>query len=77
MICGAKTRAGTPCKKSPLDGKVRCRLHGGLSLSGKDHWNYQHGKCTKEYRRKLALGKAEIRYLEGLALRLGMFDELM
>lgn len=30
-ICGAKTRAGKPCKKSPVAGKKRCRLHGGLS----------------------------------------------
>ncbi|WP_311768792.1 HGGxSTG domain-containing protein [Burkholderia sp. Bp9099] len=29
--CGAETRAGTPCKRSPLAGKRRCRLHGGLS----------------------------------------------
>lgn len=30
-ICGAKTRAGKPCKKTPVEGKQRCRLHGGLS----------------------------------------------
>jgi len=29
--CGAKTRAGKPCKKTPVEGKKRCRLHGGLS----------------------------------------------
>jgi hypothetical protein len=29
--CGAETRAGTPCKRSPLTGKRRCRLHGGAS----------------------------------------------
>ena len=29
--CGAKTRAGTPCNRSPLAGKRRCRLHGGAS----------------------------------------------
>ncbi|WP_232341280.1 HGGxSTG domain-containing protein [Burkholderia pseudomallei] len=29
--CGAKTRAGTPCKRSPLAGKRRCKLHGGTS----------------------------------------------
>ena len=29
--CGAKTRAGKPCKKTPVEGKRRCRLHGGLS----------------------------------------------
>lgn len=29
--CGAATRAGTPCKRSPLAGKRRCKLHGGAS----------------------------------------------
>ena len=28
--CGARTRAGTPCR-SPAMGNGRCRLHGGLS----------------------------------------------
>ena len=29
--CGAKTRSGAPCAKFPVEGKRRCRLHGGLS----------------------------------------------
>lgn len=29
--CGAKTRGGGLCKKSPLIGKKRCKLHGGAS----------------------------------------------
>ena len=29
--CGAKTRSGKPCAKYPINGKRRCRLHGGLS----------------------------------------------
>ncbi|MBO1903998.1 HGGxSTG domain-containing protein [Microvirga sp. 3-52] len=32
--CGAKTRLGEPCKRSPAPGKVRCRLHGGAPGSG-------------------------------------------
>ena len=31
ITCGAKTRAGTPCKRKDLYGNYRCRLHGGLS----------------------------------------------
>lgn len=31
MCCGAKTRAGTPCKRRDLYRNGRCRLHGGLS----------------------------------------------
>lgn len=36
MTCGAKTRAGTPCKRKDLyGGNARCRLHGGLSTGPK------------------------------------------
>lgn len=28
-VCGKKTRAGTPCQKSPIKGGTVCRLHGG------------------------------------------------
>lgn len=31
LTCGAKTRAGTPCKLTGLYGSGRCKLHGGLS----------------------------------------------
>jgi hypothetical protein len=33
--CGAKTRKGTPCQRLPIDGKKRCRNHGGLSTGAK------------------------------------------
>lgn len=29
--CGAKTRSGEPCKRAPMEGKRRCKLHGGAS----------------------------------------------
>ncbi len=35
MTCGAKTRAGTPCKRRDLYASGRCRLHGGLSTGPK------------------------------------------
>lgn len=31
LTCGAKTRAGTPCKRKDLYRSSRCKLHGGLS----------------------------------------------
>ena len=31
LTCGAKTRAGTPCKRRDLGRGGRCRLHGGMS----------------------------------------------
>ena len=70
MTCGAKTRSGSPCQKPPLQGKARCRLHGGLSLVGKDHPNFKHGHCTKESRKQTADGNAYIKYLESLLIRL-------
>ena len=30
-LCGAKTRIGTPCRRRPISGKKRCKLHGGAS----------------------------------------------
>lgn len=35
MTCGAKTRAGTPCKRRDLYISGRCKLHGGLSTGPK------------------------------------------
>lgn len=29
--CNAKTRAGTPCRRHPVAGRKRCRLHGGTN----------------------------------------------
>lgn len=29
--CGARTRSGEPCKRAPMTGKTRCKLHGGAS----------------------------------------------
>jgi len=72
MTCGAKTRIGVPCQKYPISGKTRCRLHGGLSLSGEAHPNYKHGNCSKENRQKTAERNAYIKYLEQLAIHLGM-----
>ena len=36
--CGAKTRSGAPCKRSPVPGGKRCKLHGGKS-HGAPHGN--------------------------------------
>lgn len=31
LACGAKTRAGTPCKRTDLFTSGRCKFHGGMS----------------------------------------------
>ena len=72
MNCGAKTRAGAPCLKPALIGRKRCRLHGGLSLTGSDHPNFQHGRCSKKARADAVAMTAYLKVLVQLAIQLGM-----
>jgi hypothetical protein len=57
--CGAKTRAGTPCRSPVVAGKKRCRMHGGAPGSGAPRGNMnalKHGRYTRaaiEERRQL------------------------
>ena len=74
MTCGAQTRAGSPCKKPPIQGRTRCRLHGGLSPKGADHWNFQHGRCTLESRKQTVEGNFYLKQIEELAFELGMIQ---
>lgn len=73
-FCNAKTRSGKPCRNRPVDGRSRCRLHGGKSLQGKAHGRYKHGFYTKEmkqFRREMRENVREInaiyRSLAGMA----------
>jgi hypothetical protein len=48
--CGAKTRAG-PCRRPAIQGRRRCRLHGGLSPGaprGPKNGNFKSGDRTLE-----------------------------
>jgi len=48
---GAKTRAGSPCRRPPVHGRKRCRLHGGLSPGaprGSRNGNYTTGDWTAD-----------------------------
>lgn len=49
--CGAKNRAGLPCRRPPAIGKRRCKLHGGAPGSGapagEQNGNYRHGRFTR------------------------------
>jgi len=75
MLCGARTRSGTPCKKFALLNGTggRCRNHGGASLSGEKHPNYKHGRCTKAIRAKAREGRMQLRLLIALGNQIGMF----
>ncbi len=44
LTCGAKTRAGAPCKLTSIYANGRCRFHGGLST----------GPKTKKGKRRVA-----------------------
>lgn len=46
-LCGARTRAGTPCKRVARQPQGRCKLHGGASLYGPAHPNWKHGRRSK------------------------------
>jgi len=72
MLCGAKLRNKSAfCQKHGM-ANGRCRLHGGVSPKGHDHWNYQGKGCTKEERRKMVEENAKIKLLEMVAIELGM-----
>lgn len=47
--CGAKTRSGEPCRSPAVQGKARCRMHGGAPGSGAPRGNknaMKHGHHT-------------------------------
>jgi hypothetical protein len=48
--CGAKTRNGPPCRRPPLAGRTRCRLHGGASLAGIASPHFKHGRRSRYLR---------------------------
>jgi uncharacterized protein YjcR len=51
LRCGAKTRSGRPCKSPAVQGKKRCRMHGGAEGSGAPPGNknaLKHGLYTRE-----------------------------
>ena len=60
-LCGARTRAGQPCKRFGNLKNGRCRLHGGLSqgpstekgLKKSQQANYKHGYYSLETRAEM------------------------
>jgi len=54
--CGAKTRSGKPCNAPVVNGKKRCRMHGGAERSGAPYGNKnaeKHGLRSKASREEL------------------------
>lgn len=46
MTCGARTRAGTPCKRRDLYRSGRCKLHGGLSTGPRTAKGKRRSACN-------------------------------
>lgn len=57
--CGAKTRLGTPCQAPAMQGKKRCRMHGGNS-PGAPRGN-QYALKSGAYTRHAMAQKREVR----------------
>ncbi len=73
--CLAKKHSGGICQSNAIIGRNRCKFHGGMSLSGEHHWNYQGKGCSKEDRARSKDSNAQIRLLELIAIQLGMIPK--
>ena len=63
--CGAKTRAGHPCRQAAVTGRAKCRMHGGAKGSGGPrgdrNGNFKHGLWTRENLEMRATTRAKVR----------------
>ena len=55
--CRARTRKGDPCRARAVDGRERCRLHGGLSTGAKTPEG--RARIVESNRRRAALRRQE------------------
>jgi hypothetical protein len=72
--CGARTKHdGTPCERSPVRGRTRCRLHGGKSLVGIACSQYRSGRYSTYLPERL---RARYEQAEGDAELLSLKSEV-
>ena len=68
--CGAKTRAGRPCRQAAVGARSRCRMHGGAKGSGGPRGNrngkFKHGLYTGEAKATSRVMRAEVREIRAL-----------
>ena len=68
--CGAKTRAGHPCRQAAVRDRSRCRMHGGAKGSGgprgNSNGNFKHGLHTDEAKATRRVMRAKIREIKAL-----------
>lgn len=70
--CLAKKHSGGLCQNNAISGRSRCKFHGGMSLRGEQHWNYQGKGCTNADRERSLETNARIRLFKQLAIELGL-----
>jgi hypothetical protein len=68
--CGARTRAGRPCRQAAVTGRARCRMHGGAKGSGGPrgyrNGNFKHGIWTRESVEERGAVRQQIRQIKQL-----------
>lgn len=57
VVCGAKTRKGTPCRNKSEPGKRRCKFHGGMSTGARTPEGIE--RIREAQRRRWARWRAE------------------
>lgn len=67
--CGAKTRSGKPCVRSPVAGGKRCRMHGGRGQLGIASPHFRTGEFSKLPQRYAEAFDAAVADPELLSLR--------
>jgi hypothetical protein len=68
--CGAKTRAGHPCRQAAVRDRSRCRMHGGAKGSGgprgNRNGNYKRGLYTRENQSIRRAMRTKVREIKAL-----------
>lgn len=72
--CLANKSSGGLCQNNAIQGRQRCKFHGGMSPKNEKHWNYQGKGCSKDDRLKLKEANARIKLLEMIALKYGLLN---
>ena len=62
LRCGAKTRSGRPCRSPAVQGKKRCRMHGGAAGSGAPIGN-KNAQKTGLYTREAIAQRRQLKQL--------------
>lgn len=75
--CGAKTRKGTLCQSPAVNGKKRCRMHGGAKGTGAPQGNQNALKTGYYTREAIEERRAMLRFIRDMERELKETDELI